>query len=118
MLLVLIIGYCMKPLIAVDPRELQIGKQYLIEYVGSNFHSYPRCKATFIGNIMPECEYQCIISKFNNIQDNMWRSPIKPDFEYKLQDCFYKYYKADALTRAYTRHVLRSITGDPDFDFE
>ena len=42
---------------------------------------------------------------------------ISPDFEYKLQDCFYKYYKADAFTRAYTRHVLCMITGDPDFDF-
>ena len=114
----MIIDYCMKPLTAVDPRDLQIGNQYLIEHVGPSFHSYPRCKATFIGNIMPECEYQCILSKFNKIQDNMLRSPIKPDFEYKLQDCYYKYYKADAVTRAYTRHVLRSITGDPDFDFE
>lgn len=108
----------MKPLTVVDPRNLQTGKQYLIEHVGPSFHSYPRCKGTFIGNIMPKCEYQCILSKFNKIQDNIWRSSIKPDFEYKLQDCFYKYYEADALTRAYTRHVLRNITGDPDFDFE
>jgi len=43
---------------------------------------------------------------------------IKPDFEYKLQDCFYKYYEADALTRAYTMHLLRTITGDPDFYFD
>lgn len=105
----------MRPLTIVSPLDLQIGEQYLIEYVGPHKHSYPRCKATFIGNIMPECEHQCIISKFNNIHDNMIR--CKPDFEYTLQDCFHKYYKADAVTQAYTRHVLCMITGDPDFDF-
>lgn len=108
----------MKPLTIVDPRNLQIGKQYLIEYAGPCFHSYPRCKGTFTGNTMPEYEYQCIRSKFNNIQDSMCRCSLKPDFEYSLQDCFYKYYEADALTRAYTKYVLRDITGDPDFDIE
>jgi hypothetical protein len=106
----------MKPLTVVHPLDLKVGTQYLIEYVGPSFHTHPRCKGTFIGNIMPECEYQCIVSKFNNIRDNALRL-IKNDFEYKLQDCFYKYYEADALTRAYTRHVLCNITGDPDFYF-
>ena len=105
----------MRPLTVVSPLDLQVGEKYLIEYVGEN-HSHPRCKATFVGNILPTCEYQCILSKFTNIQDNMVPN-ISPDFEYKLQDCFYKYYKADALTRAYTRHVLCMITGDPDFNF-
>lgn len=105
------------PLTVVNPIDLQVGERYLIEYVGEHYHSHPRCKGVFVGNIMPECHYQCIQSKFNNICDNMVPN-IKPDFEYKLQDCFYKYYKADAVTRAYIRHVLRSITGDPDFEYE
>ena len=107
----------MKPLTVVHPLDLQIGKQYLIEHIGPSHHTHPKCKGKFIGNILPECEYQCILSKFNNIQDSMLPL-IKPDFEYKLQDCFYKYYEADALTRAYTMHLLRTITGDPDFYFD
>ena len=105
----------MKPLTTVHPLDLEVGKQYLIEHIGPSIHTRPRCKGVFIGNILPECEYQCIQSKFNNIQEII---PFKPDYEYKLQDCFYKYYKADALVRAYTTHVLRAITGDPDFQFD
>ncbi len=104
----------MRPLTVVSPIDLQVGEEYLIEYVGQHQHSHPRCKATFIGNIMPQCQYQCILSKFNNIRDNMI---YKHDFEYNLQDCFYKYYKADAVAQAYTRHVLCMITGDPDFEY-
>jgi hypothetical protein len=107
----------MRALKFVNPLDLQIGKQYLIEHIGPSHHSYPKCKGVFIGNVLPECEYQCILSKFNNIQE---RTPplLKPDYEYKLQDCFYRYYEADALVRAYTTHVLCTITGDPDFQFE
>lgn len=104
----------MRPLTVVNPLDLQVGKKYLIEYVGEHKHSKPRCKGIFAGNILPECEYQCILSKFNNIHDS--GPPLKPDYEYKLQDCFYRYYEADALFRAYTRFILRTITGDPDFD--
>jgi hypothetical protein len=106
----------MRPLTVVSPLDLQLGEQYLIEYIGEHKHSKPRCKGVFTGNIMPECEYQCILSKFTNIHDN--GPPLKPDYEYKLQDCFYKYYKADALVRVYTRHALCEITGDPDFQFD
>ena len=105
----------MRQLAVVSPLDLQVGEEYLIEYIGEHKHSKPRCRGVFVRNIMPECEYQCILSKFNNIREIM---PLKPDYEYKLQDCFYKYYKADALTRAYTTHVLRTITGDPDFQFD
>ena len=109
----------MRPLTVVSPLDLQLGEQYLIEYIGEHKHSKPRCKGVFTGNIMPECEYQCILSKFNNIHDNIREiMPLKPDYEYKLQDCFYRYYKADALVRAYTTHVLCEITGDPDFRFD
>ena len=107
----------MRPLKVVNPLDLEIGKQYLIEHIGPSHHTHPKCKGTFIGNILPECEYQCILSKFNNIKDKMLPS-LKPDYEYKLQDCFYKYYEADAVTQAYTLYVLRTITGDPDFQFE
>jgi hypothetical protein len=107
----------MRPLQIVHPLDLQVGEKYLIEYVGQHKHSHPRCKATFVGNILPKHEYQCILSKFNNIQDKMLPL-LKPDYEYKLQDCFYRYYKADAVAMAYTTHVLRIITGDPDFQFE
>ena len=106
----------MKPLIPVPPQELKPGQKYLIEYVGQTYHSHPKCKGIFISNDLPTYNYQCIISKFNNIEDNMLPT-IKPHFSYNLQDCFYKYYEANALQIAYTRHVLRHITGDPNFDF-
>lgn len=107
----------MRPLTVVPPLDLQVGKQYLIEHIGPSHHSYPKCKGVFIGNILPECEYQCILSKFNNIRE---RTPLtrNPDYEYKLQDCFYRYYEADALVYAYTTHVLCTITGDLDFQFD
>lgn len=107
----------MRPLQIVHPFDLEIGKQYLIEHIGPSDHTHPRCKGIFIGNILPECQYQCIQSKFNNIQDNAIPN-IKPHYVYKLQDCFYRYYEADAVAKAYTTHVLRTITGDPDFQFD
>ena len=106
----------MRPLTVVSPLDLQVGEEYLIEYIGEHKHSKPRCKGVFTGNIMPECEYQCILSKFINLRDS--GPPLKPDYEYKLQDCFYRYYKADALVSVYTRHALCEITGDPDFQFD
>ena len=108
----------MRPLTVVNPLDLQVGEKYLIEYIGEHKHSKPRCKGVFTGNILPECEYQCILSKFNNIQERTPLTRKQPDYEYKLQDCFYRYYKADALVRAYTTHVLCEITGDPDFQFD
>ena len=106
----------MRQLAVVSPLDLQIGKQYLIEHIGPSHHSYPKCKGVFIGNILPEFKYQCILSKFINLRDS--GPPLKPDYEYKLQDCFYRYYKADALVSVYTRHALCEITGDPDFQFD
>ena len=105
----------MKPLKIVNPLDLQVGKQYLIEHIGPTYHSRPKCKGTFIENILPQHPYQCTLSKFNKIQDGV-PTRLKPDYEYRLQDCFYRYYEADALIGAYTRHILCSITGDPDFD--
>jgi hypothetical protein len=103
----------MIPLKKIDARDLCVGKQYLIEYAGSHVVSNPRIKGTFIGNILPECEYQCTLSKFTDVLQQ--GNASYPDL--KLQDCFYNYYEADALTRAYTRHVLQKITGDGNFTY-
>ena len=103
----------MIPLKKIDTRDLCLGKQYLIEYTGPHVVSNPRIKGTFIGNILPECEYQCTLSKFTDvIQTGNLSIP-----DLKLQDCFYNYYESDALTRAYTRHVLQQITGDENFTY-
>ena len=103
----------MIPLKKIYARDLCVGKQYLIEYAGSHMVSNPRIKGTFIGNILPECEYQCTLSKFTDVLQQ--GNASYPDL--KLQDCFYNYYEADALTRAYTRHVLQKITGDENFTY-
>jgi hypothetical protein len=104
----------MIPLQKIDARDLCVGEQYLIEYTGSHVVSNPRFKGTFIGNILPECEYQCILSKFTNVLQKGYAST--PDL--KLQDCFYNYYETGALKRAYARHVLQLITGDENFTFD
>ena len=100
----------MRPLTLVDPRDLQVGRQYLIEYIGPKQNSFPKYKGTFVSNIVGFC----ILSRFNKLIDKM-NPTIPPEQEYSLQDCLHRYYEADALALAYTTHVLRSITGDPDF---
>ena len=101
----------MIPLKKIDARDLCVGKQYLIEYAGSHVVSNPRFKGYFIGNILPECEYQCILSKFTNILQK--ENVSIPDL--KLQDCFYNYYETGALYRAATILLLKRITGDENF---
>ena len=103
----------MIPLKKIDARDLLVGKQYLIEYTGTSPNSNPRFKGTFVGNILPDCEYGCILSKFTNVL--RWGNVSYMDL--RLQDCFYVYYEADALKRAYTTHVLQQITGDDNFIF-
>lgn len=100
----------MRPLTLVEPRDLQIGKQYLIEYIGPKQNSFPKYKGTFVSNIVGFC----ILSRFNKLIDKM-NPCIRPEQEYSLQDCLHRYYEADAVALAYTTHVLRAITGDPDF---
>ena len=103
----------MNPLKKIGVLDLRLGKQYLIEYAGTTPVSNPRFKGTFVGNIFPECEYGCILSKFTNVLRNENMSHI----DLRLQDYFYVYYEADALKRAYTTHVLQQITGDDNFIF-
>lgn len=103
----------MKPLKKIGVLDLTPGKQYLIEYTGTSPNSNPRFKGTFVGNILPDCEYGCTLSKFTNVVRRGNASYI----DLRLQDCFYVYYEADALKRAYTAHILQQITGDDNFIF-
>jgi hypothetical protein len=108
------------PLKKTDARDLCVGKQYLIEYAGPHVVSNPRIKGHFIGNILPQCEYQCTLSKFTNVlqADVLQRRNLVSIPDLQLQDCFYNYYEADALIQVYTRHVLQQITGDENFTFD
>jgi len=110
----------MKPLHQVLVNDLEPGKTYLLERVNS-YSSSPgdclrRCKATFVENILPQCEYHCTLSKFTNII----RIGNKPHDleELRLQDLYWKYYEADATIRTYTAHILQKITGDPYFIYD
>ena len=103
----------MKPLNNIDVVDLTPGKQYLIEYTGTSPNSNPRFKGTFVENILPDCEYGCILSKFTNVLRKGNASYI----DLRLQDYYYVYYEADALLRAYTTHVLQQITGDDNVIF-
>lgn len=106
----------MRPLQQVDPLNLVSGKQYLIEYNGpSGPVSYPKCKGTFVKNRLPDAPYKCIMTHFRDI---VYDTKLSSQFELTLQDCYYKYYEADAVPRYYTNKVLQHITGDPDFCFE
>jgi hypothetical protein len=104
----------MIPLKKIDARDLLVGKQYLIEYAGPHVVSNPRIKGHFIENILPECEYQCVLSKFTNVIQT--GNVSIPDL--KLQDCFYNYYETGALTRAATTLLLQRIIGDDNFTFD
>jgi len=49
---------------------------------------------------------------------NVEVSNSKHTGELTLQDCYWNYYEADAIERAYITQALRAITGDPDFIFD
>ena len=103
----------MRPLQQVSPSNLVSGKQYLIEYNGpSGPVSHPKCKGVFVKNILPDAPYKCIISHFRDI---VYDTFISAQFELTLQDCYYKYYEADAVPRYYINKVLQHIIGDPNF---
>jgi hypothetical protein len=102
----------MRPLVEVLPINLISGKQYLIEYFGSTPVSCPKFKGTFIENKLPKAWYECTLSKFNQIVDSRGNHPERI---HNLQNCFYRYYEADAVPRYYANKVLQHITGDPDF---
>lgn len=106
----------MRPLKEVLPTNLIPGKQYLIEYVGPTPISNSKFKATFIENKLPEYHFQCILCKFKDIiYKKKTKQKLNSNLLLTLQDCYYKYYEADALIRFYTNTVLQHIIGDPYF---
>lgn len=100
----------MRPLQLVEPINLIPGKTYLILEKRPQY-THLKCKGTFVKNDYPCYEFQCTITHFTNVVvlDN------KNSTDLRLQDAYWNYYEADAVTRAYTNHVLREITGDPSF---
>lgn len=100
----------MRPLQLVNPSDLQPGKTYLIQEKRPQY-AHLKAKGMFVKNQYPEYSFQCTITHFTNvtIRGN------KKTTDLKLQSTYWNYYEADALTKAYTNHVLREITGDPSF---
>jgi len=103
----------MRPLRLVAPADLKVGKTYLIQEKRPEF-AHLNSKGVFVKNDYPICPYYCTISHFTNIEV----SNSKHTGELTLQDCYWNYYEADAIERAYTTQALRVITGDPDFIFD
>ncbi len=103
----------MRPLQLVDPKDLIPGKTYLIRERRLEFE-HLKSKGTFVKNVLPVSSYQCIMSHFTNVIGYPKNQPIH---DLKLQDTYWNYYEADAVERAFTTHVLRQITGDPDFSY-
>lgn len=103
----------MRPLQLVDPRNLIPGKMYLIQEKRPEY-SHLNSKGTFVKNDLPVFDYQCIMSHFTNVI----ACPNNQKFpDLRLPDTYWNYYEADAVERAFTTHVLRQITGDPDFSY-
>jgi hypothetical protein len=104
----------MRPLRLVNPKDLQLGKMYLIQEKRPEY-AHLNCKGVFVKNDYPNYSYQCTISHFTNIVIT-GNTPIGG--ELSLQDVYWNYYEADAVERAYITKALRVITGDSDFIFE
>ena len=101
----------MRPLQLVNPIDLKPGKMYLIREKRPEFE-HLKSKGTFVENVLPNSPHQCIMSHFTNVV----ACPNNQKFpDLRLQDSYWDYYEADAVERAFTTHVLRQITGDPDF---
>jgi len=101
----------MRPLQLVDPKNLIPGRTYLIQEKRPEY-LHLRSKGTFVGNTLPDASYKCIISHFTNVICCPKNQKIS---DLRLQATYWNYYEADAVERAFTNHVLRQITGDPDF---
>ena len=101
----------MRPLQLVNPTDLVAGKIYLIQEKRPEYQ-HLNCKGTFIKNKYPTEPSMCIMSHFTNVVVQHNKSI---QYNLRLQDAYWNYYEADAIERAYVNHVLREITGDPDF---
>lgn len=100
----------MRPLQLVNPVNLVPGKTYLIQEKRPEY-AHQKFKGTFVKNDYPRSPVHCTITHFTNV---VCRGNYKSG-DLGLQDIYWNYYEADALTRAYTNHVLREITGEPSF---
>lgn len=100
----------MRPLQHVNPADLVSGKTYLIKEKRPQY-AHLNCKGTFVKNVYPQYSYQCTITHFTNVVI----TGNKKSTDRGLQDTYWNYYEADALTWAYTNHILREIIGDPNF---
>ena len=100
----------MRDLKLVNVVDLVPGRTYLIQEKRPEY-AHQKFKGTFIKNDYPRHQFQCTITHFTNVicrgNDN--------SSDLGLQDTYWNYYEADAVALAYTNHVLRQITGDPDF---
>lgn len=100
----------MRPLQLVKPEDLIQGKKYLIQEKRPEY-AHLNCKGIFVKNEYPIFN-NCTLTHFTNVilrGNNSYTSNLT------LQDVYWNYYEADAMTRAYTNHVLRQVTGDPSF---
>jgi len=100
----------MRPLQLIHPTDLTPGKMYLIQETRPEY-AYLKYKGTFVKNKYPEDVVGCTMTHFTNVVAHGNR----PYTDMHLQDCYWNYYEADAVERAYIDHVLREITGDPSF---
>jgi hypothetical protein len=100
----------MRPLQLVNPVDLKPGRTYLIQEKRPEY-AHQKFKGTFVRNNYPQHEFQCTITHFTNV---IIRGNQKSG-DLGLQDTYWNYYEADALTQAYATHILREITGDPSF---
>ena len=100
----------MRPLQLVKPIALIPGKTYLIQEKRPEY-SHQKFKGTFVENDYPPSLIYCTITHFTNVicVGNHSCSDLG------LQAIYWNYYEADSVTRAYTTHVLRDITGDSSF---
>jgi hypothetical protein len=100
----------MRPLQLVNPCDLIPGKLYLIREKRTEY-AHLNSKGVFVKNDYPEHAYQCTMTHFVNVV----AAGNKPYLNLCIQDAYWNYYEGDAVQRAYINHVLREITGDPDF---
>jgi len=100
----------MRPLRLVDPKNLVPGRMYLIQEKRKEY-AHLRNKGRFVKNEYPPSPVYCTMTHFTDVICNFNHS--RPDL--RLQEPYWNYYEADAVEHAYITHVLRTITGDPDF---
>ena len=100
----------MRPLQLVKPIDLKPGRTYLIQEKRPQY-AHLKFKGTFVRNDYPWSPIYCTITHFTNVicRGNHSSSDLG------LQDIFWNYYEADAISISNTNILLRIIIGDPSF---